>query len=52
MTGTKPLCCANGHAPNGVIVFRDLGYREKAIDKLTGPELYPKKLDEKQKEEW
>ena len=51
-TKTKALFCANCHAPNGVLSFKDLGYDRKEIDKLTSPELYLKKIAEKQKEEW
>lgn len=52
VTKTKALSCTNCHAPNGVLNFRELGYTEKEIAKLTNPELYLKKLLEKQKEEW
>ena len=52
VTRTKALNCANCHAPNGILGFRDLGYTEKEILKLTSPELYMKKLAEQQKEEW
>ena len=52
VTRTKALYCANCHTPNGVLSFRSLGYTEKEIEKLTSPELYLKKLAEKQKEEW
>ncbi len=52
VTKTKALYCANCHAPNGVLSFRGLGYSEKEIEKLTSPELYMKKLAEKQKEDW
>jgi hypothetical protein len=52
VTRSKALGCANCHAPNGVLNWRDLGYGEQEVRKLTSPELYMKKLAEKQKEEW
>jgi len=52
VTKTKSLFCANCHAPNGVLNLKELGYSEKEILKLTSPELYMKKLAEKQKAEW
>ena len=52
VTKAKALYCANCHAPNGVLSFKELGYTDREIDKLTSPELYMKKLAEKQKEEW
>lgn len=52
VTKTKALYCANCHTPNGVLNLRDLGYTDQEIQKLTSPELYMKKLAEKQKEEW
>ncbi len=52
VTKTKALYCANCHAPNGVLNFKDLGYSDKEITKLTSPELYMEKVAKKQKEEW
>jgi hypothetical protein len=52
VTKSKALSCANCHTPNGMLSFTNLGYSEKEIDKLTSPELYMKKLVEKQKEDW
>lgn len=52
VTKTKSLSCTNCHAPNGVLNFKELGYTEKEIARLTNPEIYLKKLLEKQKEEW
>jgi hypothetical protein len=52
VTKTKSLSCANCHAPNGMLNFKELGYSDQEILKLTTPELYLKKLAEKQKEEW
>ena len=52
VTRTKALFCANCHAPNGVLNLKELGYNEQEILNLTSPELYMKKLAEKQKEEW
>ena len=51
-TKTKALNCANCHTPNGVLNLKELGYSYAEILKLTSPELYMKKLAEKQKEEW
>jgi hypothetical protein len=52
VTKTKSLSCTNCHAPNGLLNFKELGYTEKEVTKLTNPELYLKKLIEKQKEDW
>ena len=52
VTKTKALYCANCHTPNGVLNLKELGYSDQEIQKLTTPELYMKKLAEKQKEEW
>lgn len=52
VTKTKSLYCANCHAPNGVLNFKELGYSDAEIVKMTSPELFMKKLAEKQKEEW
>ena len=52
LTKTKSLFCANCHAPNGVLNLKELGYSEKEVLKLTSPELYLKKIAEKQKQEW
>ena len=40
----KALSCANCHALNGVLDFKELGYSPKEVDKLTNPELYFEKL--------
>ncbi|WP_223913374.1 multiheme c-type cytochrome [Geobacter sp. AOG1] len=52
VTKSKALNCVNCHGVNGVFNFRDLGYSDAEIKKLTNPELYFKQLIEKQKEEW
>jgi len=52
VTKTDALSCYNCHAPNGVLNFRELGYNEKEIEKLTSPELYFEKILKKQREEW
>jgi hypothetical protein len=52
VTKTKALFCANCHAPNGVLNLKELGYTDQEILKLNSPELYMKKLAEKQKQEW
>ncbi len=45
------LSCANCHAPNGILNFRELGYSNEEIDKLTKPEIYFNRLLKKQ-EDW
>ena len=52
VTKGKALNCINCHGINGVLNFRELGYSEKEIKKLTNPEIYFDKLVKKQKEEW
>ena len=52
VTKTKALFCANCHAPNGVLRFKELGYTDQEVVKLTNPDLYMKKLAERQREEW
>ncbi len=46
----KALICANCHAVNGVLNFKELGYGVKEIEKLTSPELYFEKLLKLQQE--
>lgn len=48
---SKALSCTNCHTPNGVLNFKELGYSNEEISKLTKPELYFEKLLKKQ-EEW
>lgn len=52
VTKTKALTCNNCHAPNGVLNFKDLGYSEAEVKKLTTPELYFNYMAEKQREDW
>lgn len=52
VTKSKALSCTNCHAPNGLLNFKELGYTEKEVGRLTNPEVYMKKLIEKQKEDW
>jgi len=52
VTKTKALYCANCHTPNGLLNLKELGYNDQQILKLTSPEIYMKKLADKQKEEW
>lgn len=52
VTKSKALTCNNCHAPNGVLNFKDLGYSEAEVKKLTTPELYFNYMAEKQKEDW
>ncbi|TWJ33478.1 multiheme c-type cytochrome [Geobacter argillaceus] len=51
-TRTKALTCTNCHAVNGVLNFKELGYTDEEIRKLTNAEIYFEKLVNKQKEEW
>jgi hypothetical protein len=51
-TRAKALTCTNCHAINGVLNFKELGYTDKEIGKLTKPEIYFEKLVNKQKEDW
>jgi len=46
----KALTCANCHALNGVLDFKELGYNSKEVEKLTNPELYFEKLLKQQQE--
>lgn len=46
----KALICANCHALNGVLNFKELGYSSKEVEKLTSPELYFEKLLKLQQE--
>ena len=46
----KALNCANCHALNGVLNFKELGYGSKEVEKLTNPELYFEKLLEMQQD--
>lgn len=49
----KALTCANCHAVNGVLNFRDLGYSAAETGRLTSPELYfTQMLKKQQEEEW
>ena len=52
VTKAKALNCINCHGINGVMSFKDLGYSDAEIRKLTNPEIYFKQLIDKQKEEW
>lgn len=45
------LSCTSCHVPNGVLNFRELGYGNEEIRKLTSPELYFEKTLKAQ-EEW
>jgi hypothetical protein len=40
----KALTCANCHAINGALNFKELGYGAKEVEKLTNPDLYFEKL--------
>lgn len=47
----KALSCTNCHALNGILNFKDLGYSDAEISKLTNPEIYFERLLKKQLEE-
>jgi len=49
-TKNKALSCANCHALNGVLNFKELGYSASEVDKLTNPDLYFEKLLKLQQE--
>ena len=48
----KSLDCLTCHAPNGVLNFRELGYSDKEISRLTNPEIYFDNVLKKQHDEW
>jgi len=52
VTRSKAFSCANCHAPNGILNFKDLGYSEKEILRLTSPQIYMESMTKKQKEDW
>lgn len=47
----KALSCTSCHAPNGVLNFKELGYSDAEVSKLTNPELYFQRVLKKQLEE-
>ena len=51
-TKSKALTCTNCHSINGVLNFKDLGYTDQEIKKLTNAEIYFDKLVKKQREDW
>ncbi len=46
----KALTCANCHAINGMLNFKDLGYGDKEVEKLTSPAMYFDKVFKIQQE--
>lgn len=52
VTREKALTCFSCHTVGGVLNFKDLGYSDEEITRLTNPEIYFKKVIEKQKEDW
>lgn len=52
VTKSKALNCINCHGINGVLNFKDLGYSDKEIEKLTNPEIYFDFMIKKQQEDW
>lgn len=46
----KALGCSQCHAPNGVLNFKQLGYKDAEIRKLTNPELYFQRMLKQQEE--
>jgi nitrate/TMAO reductase-like tetraheme cytochrome c subunit len=51
-TKTKALTCSNCHAVNGPLNFKELGYTDEEIKRLTSAEIYFEKQVKKQQEEW
>ncbi|BDV43930.1 cytochrome c [Geotalea uraniireducens] len=52
VTKSKALNCINCHGINGVLNFKELGYSEKEVEKLTNPEIYFDFMVKKQQEDW
>ncbi len=52
VTKSDALTCIRCHTVGGVLNFRDLGYSARETARLTNPELYFRKVIEKQKENW
>ena len=46
----KSLSCANCHAPNGVLNYKQLGYTDKEISRLTVPDIYFEKVLKQQED--
>jgi len=52
VTKSGALTCTSCHGISGLLNFKALGYSDKEISRLTSPEIYFKKVLEKQKEDW
>ncbi|MBI2213690.1 MAG: cytochrome C [Acidobacteria bacterium] len=52
VTKENALTCFQCHTVGGALNFKDLGYSDAEVAKLTNPETYVTKVLEKQKEEW
>jgi hypothetical protein len=52
VTKDGALTCFNCHTVGGVLNFKELGYSDDEIRKLTNPEIYFEKALEKQKDDW
>jgi len=52
VTKSGALTCTSCHGISGVLNFKALGYSDREISRLTSPEIYFKKVLEKQKEDW
>ncbi len=52
VTKSGALTCTSCHGISGVLNFKALGYSDKEISRLTNPEIYFKRVLEKQKEDW
>jgi nitrate/TMAO reductase-like tetraheme cytochrome c subunit len=52
VTKSGALTCINCHAIGGVLNFKALGYTDTEVTRLLDPELYFRKVIEKQKEDW
>jgi hypothetical protein len=52
VTRDGALTCVQCHAVGGALNFKDLGYADKEISRLTNPEIYFDNVIKKQKEDW
>ncbi|MFA6955893.1 MAG: cytochrome c3 family protein [Thermoanaerobaculia bacterium] len=52
VTKENALTCFQCHTVGGALNFKELGYSDEEIAKLTNPETYVVKVLEKQKEDW
>jgi hypothetical protein len=52
VTRDQALTCFQCHTVGGALNFKDLGYTDEEIARMTNPEIYFNKVIEKQKEDW